>query len=135
MADASAEGDGSGSKALLPIVPFLKIPEGGDPYLEGHKCGECGAVFLGERNICSSCSARDKISPEDIRYIDAKAQVPEKLRGQFTDLSYGKKQPLFRRTSGQATVTIFDGGHELIAEAALTWIQAVHREKQDEQEK
>jgi hypothetical protein len=61
MADASTEGDGS--KTLLPIVPFLKIPEDGDPYLEGHKCGECNAVFLGERSICSNCSARDKIAP------------------------------------------------------------------------
>jgi hypothetical protein len=46
---------------LLPVVPFLKIPESGDPYLEGHKCNECGAIFLGERSICSSCGARDKI--------------------------------------------------------------------------
>jgi hypothetical protein len=49
--------------ALLPVVPFLKIPEGGDPYLEGHKCKACNAVFLGERAICSSCSERDQIEP------------------------------------------------------------------------
>ena len=47
--------------ALLPVVPFLKIPDDGDPYLEGHKCKACGAVFLGERSVCSSCSARDQI--------------------------------------------------------------------------
>lgn len=47
----------------LPVVPFLKIPEGGDPYLEGHKCNECKAVFLGERSTCSSCGAREKLSP------------------------------------------------------------------------
>lgn len=39
----------------LPVVPFLKIPEGGDPYLEGQKCRGCGAIFLGERETCSSC--------------------------------------------------------------------------------
>jgi uncharacterized OB-fold protein len=44
-----------------PVVPFLKIPEKGDPYLEGHKCQSCSAVFLGERSVCSSCGARDKI--------------------------------------------------------------------------
>jgi uncharacterized OB-fold protein len=44
-----------------PVVPFLKIPEGGDPYLEGHKCKSCDAVFLGERSTCSSCGARDQI--------------------------------------------------------------------------
>ncbi len=47
----------------LPVVPYLKIPEGGDPYLEGHKCGSCGATFLGERTVCSKCGARDQMSP------------------------------------------------------------------------
>ena len=47
----------------LPVVPFLKIPESGDPYLEGHKCKKCSAVFLGERAVCSSCGARDEIEP------------------------------------------------------------------------
>jgi uncharacterized OB-fold protein len=45
----------------LPVVPFLKIPEQGDPYLQGHKCRGCGAVFLGERSICAKCGARDQI--------------------------------------------------------------------------
>ena len=49
------------SDALLPVVPFLKIPEGGDPYLEGHKCKSCGAVFIGERTTCSSCSTREQL--------------------------------------------------------------------------
>ncbi len=46
----------------LPVVPYLKIPEGGEPYLEGHKCDACGATFLGERAICSKCGARDQMS-------------------------------------------------------------------------
>lgn len=45
----------------LPVVEYLKIPDGGDPYLEGHKCGSCGAIFLGERNVCSKCGARDQM--------------------------------------------------------------------------
>jgi len=46
----------------LPVVDWLKLPEGGDPYLEGHKCEECGSIFLGERTVCSKCGARDKMS-------------------------------------------------------------------------
>ena len=46
----------------LPVVDFLKIPEGGDPYLEGHKCGNCSAVFLGAREVCSKCGARGKFA-------------------------------------------------------------------------
>lgn len=42
----------------LPIVPFLKIPKQGSPYLEGLRCKGCGAVFLGERSSCSKCGAR-----------------------------------------------------------------------------
>lgn len=47
----------------LPVVDWLKGAGTDDPYLEGHKCGECGAVFLGERDNCSNCGARDKMSP------------------------------------------------------------------------
>ena len=45
----------------LPAVDYLKIPDDGDPYLEGHKCGSCGATFLGDRTVCSKCGARDQI--------------------------------------------------------------------------
>ena len=51
-AEAAAE------KKPLPVVSYLKIPEDGDPYLEGQRCGACGAIFLGERLACSSCGAR-----------------------------------------------------------------------------
>ena len=42
----------------LPAVPYLKLPEDGDPYLEGQKCGSCGSIFLNERTTCSKCGAR-----------------------------------------------------------------------------
>ncbi len=45
----------------LPAVDFLKIPEDGEPYLEGHKCGACGAIFLGARRVCSKCGTRDRM--------------------------------------------------------------------------
>jgi uncharacterized OB-fold protein len=47
----------------LPVVPFLKLPEGGSPYLEGQKCKGCGAIFLGEREICAKCGARAQLEP------------------------------------------------------------------------
>ena len=45
----------------LPVVDYLKLPENGDPFLEGHKCSKCGAIFLGERKVCSSCFSRDTL--------------------------------------------------------------------------
>ncbi len=52
MAEAAA-------KQPLPVVPYLKIPDQGEPYLEGQKCSSCGAIFLGSRVACSSCGGRD----------------------------------------------------------------------------
>ncbi len=43
----------------LPAVDYLKIPEDGEPYLEGSKCTNCGAIFLGARSVCSKCATRD----------------------------------------------------------------------------
>lgn len=48
------------SKAPLPVVPFLKIPAQGDPYLEGQRCKSCSAIYLGARGTCSKCGARDQ---------------------------------------------------------------------------
>jgi hypothetical protein len=56
MAQASAS-----VKKPLPVVDFLKLPDGAEPYIEGHKCQACGAVFLGERAVCSKCSARNQL--------------------------------------------------------------------------
>jgi uncharacterized OB-fold protein len=47
---------------LLPVVPFLKIPEHGDPYLEGSVCDRCESVFLGARAVCSRCGARNQLT-------------------------------------------------------------------------
>ena len=45
----------------LPVVSWLKLPENGEPYLEGEKCGACGAVFVGARETCSKCGARGRM--------------------------------------------------------------------------
>ena len=46
----------------LPVVDWLKGAGTDDPYLEGQKCGGCGAIFLGERANCSKCGARDQMA-------------------------------------------------------------------------
>lgn len=38
------------------------------------------------------------------------------------DASYGLKTPLFRATNGNTRVTIFEGGHEIVHQAALNWL-------------
>ena len=45
----------------LPVVDYLRLREGEDPYLEGHKCSKCNSMFLGERKVCSSCFSRESM--------------------------------------------------------------------------
>ena len=52
--------------------------------------------------------------------------MPESLKKDTADASYGKNQPLFRRSSASATVTIFDGGHEIVQPAAIAWMEALY---------
>jgi len=56
------------AKKPLPAVDYLKIPDSGDPYLEGQKCQKCGAVFLGQRGVCSKCGTRGQF--EAVRLSD-----------------------------------------------------------------
>ena len=42
----------------LPVVDYIKLPEKGSPYLEGHKCNACKAIFLKARKACSNCFSR-----------------------------------------------------------------------------
>lgn len=46
----------AGAKTRRPIVPFLRLPEEGEPHLVGQRCVSCGAVYLGERRACSRCA-------------------------------------------------------------------------------
>jgi len=43
----------------LPVVPFLKIPDSGEPFLEGCVCTQCHATFLAPRLACGKCGARE----------------------------------------------------------------------------
>jgi uncharacterized OB-fold protein len=48
----------TGIAGLKPAVSFLKI-EGDQAWLAGSKCGKCGTVFVGGRETCAKCYARD----------------------------------------------------------------------------
>jgi uncharacterized OB-fold protein len=41
-----------------PAVPFIAIPDEGEPYLVGSRCAKCGETFLGHRETCAACGAR-----------------------------------------------------------------------------
>jgi uncharacterized OB-fold protein len=41
-----------------PATSYMRIDETGTPYLQGSRCGECAALFLGVRENCGRCCAR-----------------------------------------------------------------------------
>jgi uncharacterized OB-fold protein len=47
------------------ILPFVKAGDGA-PYIAGSRCGACGTVAVGERNVCSRCTTRDRMEPVHI---------------------------------------------------------------------
>ena len=65
----------------------------------------------------------DKISETDIDFFVNQQKVPQALQGDFFDPNYDENKVLFRRVSNKTRVTIFEGGHEIIFNAALKWLE------------
>jgi acetyl esterase/lipase len=94
--------------------------------------GHSGSVPISHSLRAFNCiaDAKDKILDAEINYFVQKAKVPESLTKPILDLAYGKKKPLFRRSSGKARITIFDGGHEIVPQAALSWLAKQRKSKE-----
>ena len=54
------------SAAPKPVVPFLKIPDRGEPYLEALACERCHKLFLDARRHCAACGARDALKAQPL---------------------------------------------------------------------
>ena len=93
--------------------------------LDGHTgSGHSGSVPISHtlRAFNAVAAPDDRIGDADIAYFVEQAAVPPGLQDEWPDPLYGDKRVLFRRSSNNARVTIFDGGHEIIYEAALNWL-------------
>ncbi len=86
--------------------------------------GHTGSVPISHtlRAFNAVAAAEDRIGDDEIAHFVEQAAVPPGLCGNFHDPLYGDKRVLFRRQSNNARVTIFDGGHEIIYAAALSWL-------------
>jgi poly(3-hydroxybutyrate) depolymerase len=69
----------------------------------------------------------DRLSDEDIEWMTRQAEVPSALRFTAQDASYGEHAVLFRRESGNARVTLFQGGHEILYSTGLRWLEKQKR--------
>ena len=86
--------------------------------------GHTGSVPISHSLLAFNevCKEQDKIGSEDIEFFVKNEKVPADLAGEYNDPTYGDKKVLFRRRSGNVRVTIFEGSHEIVYEAALNWL-------------
>jgi uncharacterized OB-fold protein len=52
--------------ALKPATPYLKLAEDGRPFLQGSRCRSCGDTFIGTRQHCAHCVARDSMDSVEL---------------------------------------------------------------------
>lgn len=91
--------------------------------------GHTGSVPISHTLLAFNMLARpeDRLSAEEIEYFVKTQSVPPHLRQDIYDATYGEKRPLFRRSSNRVRVTIFQGGHDELYEAGLTWLEGQRR--------
>ena len=70
---------------------------------------------------------RDHFSEDEIEYFTRQSKVPTSLQSETTDPDYGGLKILFRRQSGNARITVFDGAHDKNTEAAFKWLNKQRR--------
>jgi acetyl esterase/lipase len=70
---------------------------------------------------------RDHFSEEEIEFFTRQKQVPSSLQMTTTDPDYGGLKILYRRQSGNARITVFDGAHDKNTEAAFKWLNKQRR--------
>jgi poly(3-hydroxybutyrate) depolymerase len=93
---------------------------------DGHKGSVPISHTLEAFNLLAA--EKDRLSAKQISEFTRMAKVPASLEYSLpTDKTYGPKRVLFRRHSGAARVTIFQGGHEIIPPAALQWLAKQQR--------
>ncbi len=69
----------------------------------------------------------DCLAPADIAAFYDRQTRPASWPAPADDPLYGRWKPLVRKTSGNARVTIFEGGHEIVQVAALNWLAQQRR--------
>lgn len=65
----------------------------------------------------------ERVSEEDIDFIVKNEKMPPALEGDYgEDQSLNDRKIHFRRQSGNARITIFEGGHDLIVNSAMQFL-------------
>ena len=91
--------------------------------------GHTGSVPVSHAILAFNAVAAeaDSIPDAAIEAMVRDRKVPSDLGPAAADPLYASKPVLFRRTSGSARLTVFNGGHDIVHEAGLTWLEAQRR--------
>lgn len=91
--------------------------------------GHTGSVPVGHavRAFNAVAAEAERIPAAAIAALERDRVVDDAWRTAAADPLYRARPVLLRRRSGATRLTIFDGGHEILHEAALTWLEAQRR--------
>lgn len=86
--------------------------------------GHIGSVPISHslRAFNAVAAPADTLDRQTMIFFEQQAHVPKHLQWQSTDPFYGEKPVLFRRMSRNARISLFEGGHDMIPNAALHWL-------------
>ena len=87
---------------------------------DGHR----GSVPVGQaiRAYNTLAAPADRISEEDIARIENEEKIPDHLKAGSGDPAYGSHTVYLRKQSNLVRLTLFEGGHDMIADAAFDWL-------------
>ena len=118
-------------------LPYLEAARGLAIDLNaGIHDGHTGSVPVGHtlrafnRLAEANGFASQRLNEADIRSIEATQLIPARLQPATADPSYAKRV-LLRRVAGPVRVTLFEGGHEILPEAAFAWLAQQVRKSSD----
>jgi predicted esterase len=91
--------------------------------------GHTGSVPVSHAMLAFNAVAAegDRVPAAAIEAMVRGRRVPGDLGVEPADPLYSSKPVLLRRRSGSTRLTVFDGGHEIVHEAGLTWLEAQRR--------
>ncbi len=91
--------------------------------------GHAGSVPVSHAILAFNAVAAevDRISEAAIDAMVRGRKVPTDVGAAAADPLYASRPVLLRRTSGSTRLTVFDGGHDIVHEAGLTWLEAQRR--------
>lgn len=87
---------------------------------DGHR----GSVPVGQaiRAYNILAAPEDRISEEDIAFIEANEKIPAHLAAEKGDPAYGEHTVYLRKQSRLVRLTIFEGGHDMLLETSYEWL-------------